>query len=64
MRLFVALLFICTQIAVGERALQNIDISQRPRNEAETSIAISHSNPMLLKWITATTPGSPFSMAR
>jgi hypothetical protein len=33
---------------VAERVPQNIDISQRPRNEAETSIAISHSNPMLL----------------
>ncbi len=48
MRLFLALLFACTQIAGAERVPQNIDMSQRLRNEAETSIAISHTNPKLV----------------
>jgi hypothetical protein len=48
MRRLFALLFVCTQIAAADRVPPNIDMSQRPRNEAETSIAISHSNPMLI----------------
>ena len=48
MRLIVVLLFVCAQVAVAERVPQNVDMSQRPRNEAETSIAISHTNPMLM----------------
>jgi hypothetical protein len=48
MKLFVAMLFVCTQIAGAERVPGNIDMSQRPRNEAETSIAISHTNPALM----------------
>ena len=57
------LLFLCTQIAfstalaqlpatfagvAGPKVPRNIDMSQRLGNEAETSVAVSHTNPLLI----------------
>ncbi|HEY1583173.1 MAG TPA: sialidase family protein [Chthoniobacterales bacterium] len=41
-------MFVCSQFALADKVPPNIDMSQRPRNEAETSVAISHTNPQLI----------------
>jgi hypothetical protein len=62
MKILAALLLVCTQIAlsaggqppaadpsaVSRRVPKNINMSQRPGNEAETAVAISHTDPRLI----------------
>src|SRR5438105_9462000 len=52
MKLFAALLAICTPIALtdlsGKAIPPNVNMSQRHGNEAETAMAVSHTSPLLI----------------
>jgi len=51
MKTFAALFFSCTSIALAQppvRAPININMSKSGGNEAETAVAVSHTNPLLI----------------
>jgi hypothetical protein len=64
MKTFASILLICTQIALGSvlgqslpellpdvasaKVPKNVNMSKRPGNEAETAVAVSHTNPRLI----------------
>ena len=63
MKIFAAILLICSQFVLGSilgqspgravgvapaKVSKNVNMSQRPGNEAETAMAVSHTNPLLI----------------